>query len=389
MELKLNPGDLLGNYQILEQTGKNGEFIAMGLENKTKIKAKVLLKEKINSELLKTNIMALMNSMNENIIVPLDIIEDERSLTIIYEDDYGNTLDNYVKANKNLNENEAKGILRQIINGYKEYYNLKIAHGYIDPDNIYLCCRNKDELNVCLGNCDGILEMAHNGDYVAPESLCGEKNCLSDIWSIGSTMYYMVNGSSPSEDNKELPAPETQLSKTCADLLHSCLQVDPQKRISFENLISHPFFEKESEIQYNEESIEFTNEFYELPINRSIDTNGIKKLFKGTFCISIENPYFCNCDNDPEVLLSCKDLMCIGCVAKSRLNSDVGNFNEITIKCSKCEDDSKISNFLINIATIKLHCGCILDENNDLLYCITNLLDLEGHSKFAIRNRIR
>ena len=48
MELKLNPGDLLGNYQILEQTGKNGEFIAMDLESKTKIKAKVLLKEKIN-----------------------------------------------------------------------------------------------------------------------------------------------------------------------------------------------------------------------------------------------------------------------------------------------------------------------------------------------------
>jgi len=90
--------------------------------------------------------------------------------------------------------------------------------------------------------------------YSAPEMVAGKAyfgSCV-DIWSSGVTLYAMVCGYLPFEESDtallyrkilkgefEIPS---FLSIQVVELLKGLLNVDPQKRFSFERIYMHPWF---------------------------------------------------------------------------------------------------------------------------------------------------
>lgn len=63
-------------------------------------------------------------------------------------------------------------------------------------------------------------------------------------------------------------------------------------------------------------------------------------------------------------------------------------FPRIEIVCPICFLKVGIGKLLKHVVKMKLHCGCVLNEDKELLNYTTNRLDLEKLSSFCEQNRI-
>ncbi|XP_041844643.1 serine/threonine-protein kinase ULK4 [Melanotaenia boesemani] len=112
--------------------------------------------------------------------------------------------------------------------------------------------------------------------YCAPEVLQGsESNISSDLWALGCILYYMYTGKPPfcSNSDTELremilhqePPPPSQTSPPSQDfqsLLKGLLSKNPDKRMSWPELLDHPFWtqvKKEDDAEDVEEDLEECN----------------------------------------------------------------------------------------------------------------------------------
>lgn len=96
--------------------------------------------------------------------------------------------------------------------------------------------------------------------FIAPEVLKGSYGKECDFWSVGVLLYLLVTGLYPFDSvtknrtevfnkikNGEYTFPESSknsLSTECKDIIAKMLQVDKDKRITGENILNHPWFEK-------------------------------------------------------------------------------------------------------------------------------------------------
>ncbi|KAF8018801.1 hypothetical protein BT93_H3638 [Corymbia citriodora subsp. variegata] len=94
--------------------------------------------------------------------------------------------------------------------------------------------------------------------WMAPEVIRGEcQGSPSDVWSLGCAVVEMVTGRPPWEDHgvdtltrigysSEMPEHPAQLSKLGRDFLEKCLRRDPEARWSCDQLLQHPFLQKDA-----------------------------------------------------------------------------------------------------------------------------------------------
>lgn len=93
-------------------------------------------------------------------------------------------------------------------------------------------------------------------DYLPPEMVEGkEHDRYVDLWSLGVLCYEFLVGSPPFEDQAgyratyrriakvDLKIPET-VSMDARDLITRLLQHDPEKRLSLESVLKHPWIVK-------------------------------------------------------------------------------------------------------------------------------------------------
>lgn len=188
----------------------------------------------------------------------------------------GGNLLSYVKKRKRINEKLAKSIFKQIILGIKHLQSRLIVHRDIKLENILIDKDNNIKLcdfgiGIILDSKDQILRN-HCGTpmYIAPEILLsnrevGYKGFPVDIWSAGITLYIMLTGRVPfnaddeykNDFNLEIkkdkyqnllyeiihkpPKEATNISIEAKDLLDRLLTKDPNKRITCDEILDHPW----------------------------------------------------------------------------------------------------------------------------------------------------
>ena len=199
-------------------------------------------------------------------------ISKEGRLSLIMEYLPGGTLRQYIKQhiNKRLDENESKNILNQILEIISYCHKMNIIHHDLKPDNILFSDSAHTHIKIIDFGISSIINENNRGgslQYLPPEIIF-HKNIKSspsvDIWSIGCIFAEMVKGEKLfkgenideikkliSEGNFEFPQ---NLSNSAYDLMEKMLNFDPNKRISAEEALVHPFFRKSNMNIMNEDS---------------------------------------------------------------------------------------------------------------------------------------
>ncbi|KAK3553251.1 hypothetical protein QTP86_032798 [Hemibagrus guttatus] len=162
----------------------------------------------------------------------------------------------FLKVHKGrLSEPLAQHIMRQVVQAARHCSDCGVLHRDIKAENILI---NTDTLQLKLIDfgCGDLLQdtpyryYAGTRAYFPPEWLCeGEYlGVPATVWSLGVLLFDMVCGDLPFQFKDDIIAWDLHfahdLSEGCRDLILYCLALDPHSRPTFEEILSHEWFEE-------------------------------------------------------------------------------------------------------------------------------------------------
>lgn len=186
-----------------------------------------------------------------------------RLLTSLEDEDYyfvvmellgdGMDLFDYIEMNKNMSENEMRGIFYQVACAIKHLHQHRIVHRDIKDENIILDqqgtvhlidfgCATYYRKDRKFDTFTGTLE------YCAPEILKGKPYAgpPQDIWASGILLYTLMYRENPFYNIDDIMETELRVphvvSSDSLDLLEKMLQRDIDKRITVDQILEHPWF---------------------------------------------------------------------------------------------------------------------------------------------------
>ena len=253
-----------------------GRVVAIKSFNKSNLNSNSENMKKIKYE---TNLMKKLN--HPNITKILELFEDKEYILIIMEYINGGNLFSFLKKHRKVSEKTAKLLYRQIILGIKYMHEQGIVHRDIKLENILIDLNNNIKIcdfgigRVLSSPAQPLFDQCGTPMYIAPEILLcskekGYKGFPVDIWSSGIVLYILLSGTLPfsfknssesiSESNEskideennnstELqysiinkePKKIENISKEAEDLLKKILKKNPEKRITCEEILNHPW----------------------------------------------------------------------------------------------------------------------------------------------------
>ena len=234
----------------------SGRLVAVKIFAKKNLKNERRIR-KIRNEI---NILSKLRHPFVNQI--LDTFETDKHVFIVMEYICADLL-SFIRKREQLSENTSKIIFKQIIEGLK-YINKKgIVHRDIKLDNILIDLNNT--VKICdfgvskrISENEIMIDHCGTPGYIAPEIYKnkGYEGFQCDIWSCGVTLYYMLSGTQPfrayslKEMEKKVVKGEFEdiknVSDEANDLIRKMLVLEPEKRITINEILNHPWLKNEN-----------------------------------------------------------------------------------------------------------------------------------------------
>lgn len=222
-------------------------------------------------EMVANEVSVLERADDERVIELYEVIEDEESINVVQEYASGGDFYHQIAAHGPFYEREAQRLFLQIVQALQYVHvGLKVSHGDIKPDNIMFDnIRTRNIRLIDFGLAADIsnsrIVFKHRGTpaYAAPEVVKyigdgGYDAVKADVWSLGVVLFVMITGYLPFEDNSFVSLAEKimndpleipdEVSEAARDLLTLMLQKDPSKRLSLEQVSTHPWLRGQSSI---------------------------------------------------------------------------------------------------------------------------------------------
>ena len=254
----------------------------------------------------------LKNLEHPNIVKYYDYFQEENYIYLMMEYLDGGTLKQYIINNKNITEDEARIIIKQLLKALSYlHYTCDICHRDIKPENIMF--KEKNDINNLklldfglsldsfeskkyLDNCGTLV-------YMAPELIKNVKYTKQiDVWSVGIILYMLLmKGKNPfynKEDSREIiinkilynnnifiNEENQSISKMGKHLINKLLKKNPLYRYTIRTALEHPWitlnkFDKIPLTIYDEANIDENSEKLKIFLMISIFLFYQKKNFQ-------------------------------------------------------------------------------------------------------------
>jgi serine/threonine protein kinase len=248
----------IGKYKIIRLIGEGGMASVYEAEHEmlgTKVAIKVLnpilsanaqIKERFRNE---AKLMASLD--HPNITKVIDFDEQPQQLSIVMEFLNGEDLNDKIKRNGPLSEKEITDVFSQTLSAFQYAHEKGIVHRDIKPSNIFILKNGHVKiLDFGIAKLFGQgNEMTQTGTqmgtpiYMSPEQVKADKSIdhRSDIYSLGVTMFYAINGKPPYNSDTDSqfdifnkivyePLPELPGQGVFIELIKKSTQKDREQR---------------------------------------------------------------------------------------------------------------------------------------------------------------
>ncbi|XP_042372983.1 serine/threonine-protein kinase pim-3-like, partial [Plectropomus leopardus] len=151
-----------------------------------------------------------------------------------------------------LSEDQAKDIMKQLVEGAIQMHSLKVFHRDIKTENV-LVETGSDVPRVriidfgcgCFINNEPLRSFSGTSAFVPPEFKAhGEYEAEpTTVWQLGALLYEIMDGHKQFSTSKFLRNKikfSHTLSKDCHDFLNGCLALNPKERATLEQMRLHP-----------------------------------------------------------------------------------------------------------------------------------------------------
>jgi serine/threonine-protein kinase len=191
----------IDSYKIIRVIGEGGMskiYEAENLISGNKVALK-LYKPKISTSIFNNEVAIMTSLKHHNITRLIDYVEDEELQCIMMELLEGQDLDQKIKYSGPLSEIEFLEIFTQALNALNYIHKKEIIHCDIKPTNIFILTNGQVKI-LDFGNAKSQDTQTHTkistAAYMSPEQVKSDINIdnRSDIYSLGVTMYYAING---------------------------------------------------------------------------------------------------------------------------------------------------------------------------------------------------
>ena len=431
----------ISNYKFIETIGegafgkvKLATHIPTGEKVAIKILEKSLISGKEELKRIEKEIKYLKKFNHPNIIQIYEVVESKNSFYIVMEYASGGELFNYIVEKEHIKEKEASFFYYQIIQGIIEIHKKHICHRDIKPENLLL---TNDKLlkmidfNLSNEYKDYLSTPCGSPCYAAPEMIKREKyiGIEVDIWASGVILFAMLCGYLPFNDKNyktlykdivkcKIDYPKEDeyiIPNNALDLINKILVVNPQKRITIDKILLHPFIEygkkqydnliakkkiisenqKQLIIEYMVKELSFNNE-NDL-INKYLEANRHnnytttyklleKKMIEDRFCYTNIK----KCTNIPMFRLSDKQISGENFNKKIQkiIVTDFNNFPSENIKTKTDKPSSTYQNFFHTAAKSKTNYQKISVKKNCLSHRNNNTDEKTNNENNNINNKL-
>ena len=308
-KLKRSNNVIISNYEILKLIGFGSfgkVYLANHIPTKYKVAIKIVNNHKNPNVKSKYNILKGLNHIN--IIKIFDYFEKNDKTYIVLEYISGGELFDQIKNKGPLKQNELSSIFFQLIKILKYLHKKNIYHRDLKLENILLSKNNliklidfgsaikqQKKLNINSSKNNLLLTKCGSINYCAPEILKGFKynGKNSDIWSLGVILYVLSTGSLPFDENNEHELIKkilkckinypVDMPINIKTIIMKILVLDPNKRLTLDELSKSTLYRKGKEIFFNE-NILYDRETYKLKrvisekLNEYINEYNIKNV---------------------------------------------------------------------------------------------------------------
>lgn len=249
-------------YKNIEFSGKGGfgrVFAAKDIATKKRVAIKKLPhatdKDKKNNYCE----IAFLSTCNHPNIVKFNRaweFDDKQEVWIVTEFLEGGTLSEAVKVHQ-FTERHIAYVAREILKALKYLHSLGYIHRDLKSGNVMMSIEGQIKLidfGLCCDTVDGDrLQMLGSPYWIPPEMIKKKRHgCPADIWSFAVCVLEMYLKEPPHSDSRLFAmftaasaglasAIPPRASENARDFLSKCLEINPKKRWTADQLLAHPF----------------------------------------------------------------------------------------------------------------------------------------------------
>ncbi|CAN1305365.1 Serine/threonine-protein kinase SRK2B [Linum perenne] len=256
----------MDKYELVKDIGSGNFGVARLMRNKVTrelVAMKYIERGPKIDENVAREIINHRSLRHPNIIRFKELVLTPTHLAIVMEYAAGGELFERICNAGRFSEDEARYFFQQLISGVSYCHSMQICHRDLKLENTLLDGSPAPRLKICdFGYSKSSLlhsrpkSTVGTPAYIAPEVLSRREydGKLADVWSCGVTLYVMLVGAYPFEDqddpknfrktiNYKIPD-YVHISPDCRHLISRIFVAHPLKRITIKEIKNHPWFLK-------------------------------------------------------------------------------------------------------------------------------------------------